>query len=94
MPLQQEHVTFHGSSLLKEASYDKKGNLTVQFHNTPAFYVYKKVPVETWEEFKTAPSAGKFYNQSIKGQFDVEKEAAASVATVIADMNIGESVIL
>ena len=32
-------------------------------------YIFKGVPKYLWEEFKVAPSYGKFYHQFIKGKY-------------------------
>jgi len=35
-------------------------------------YAYKDVPEEVYNEFKLAPSKGKYFNQSIKNKFTFE----------------------
>lgn len=34
-------------------------------------YIFKDLPISVWEEFKTAKSLGKFYNQNIRGRYQL-----------------------
>lgn len=35
-------------------------------------YIHQNLPLEVWEQFKKADSKGKFYNQNIKGKYQLE----------------------
>lgn len=35
-------------------------------------YIHQDVPIEIWKEFKRAESFGTYYNQHIKGRFQLE----------------------
>ena len=35
-------------------------------------YIHKNVPIQVWNEFKNAESYGRFYNQTIKGNYYLE----------------------
>ena len=34
-------------------------------------YIHKNVPIQVWNEFKKADSFGRFYNQNIKGNYNM-----------------------
>jgi hypothetical protein len=66
------------SSLIARILYDDgQRTLRVCFRHGPA-YVYHDVPPEEFERLKTAASAGRHYNQQIKGcyrcSFDPERK--------------------
>jgi len=64
-----EHVDF-ASNNIASADYDlDTRELVVTFLRTGDEYAYQKVPDSIWAQFKAAPSAGKFFAQSIKGIF-------------------------
>lgn len=48
--------------------------LTVEFRQSGAAYIYYDVPVEVWYSFKTADSKGSFFNSEIKGQYEYERD--------------------
>ena len=48
--------------------------LRVQFRETKEWYVYYDVEPETWRKFKNADSHGTFFNKSIKGSYEYERE--------------------
>ncbi len=57
------------SSNIARLSYDEENStLTVEFRNGKR-YSYLDVHYETWNEFISAPSAGKFFNQHIQGKY-------------------------
>ena len=65
----EEHTL--NSSFLDSCSYDKEAKeLAVSFRNSK-IYRYLNVPVEVYEDFKNAPSAGEFYSSKIKGKYEL-----------------------
>ena len=61
------------SSNIKEIGYDETSKiLMVKFHNG-GLYAYDGVPTEVYENFKSAPSIGKFFIAAIKGKFHFRK---------------------
>ena len=61
------------SSVIKTVSFRptvwSRGTLTVEFH-TGRIYQYFKVPQGLYDDLIAARSAGAFFNQRIKGQFE------------------------
>lgn len=59
------------STAIKQAFYNRRtGELYVQFHRAGSSYAgYDEVPLSIWEGFRTATSAGKFYNAYIIDRF-------------------------
>lgn len=56
------------SSFLARASYDSASQkLTLSFHSGQEM-AYWPVDEDTWEEFRLAPSQGRYYLQNIKGK--------------------------
>lgn len=47
--------------------------LYVTFRDSGATYAYYDVPESVWDEFWSASSMGRYYNQEIKGAYDCEK---------------------
>jgi len=61
------------STNINEIGFDPDTNtLRVQF-KTGAEYEYEGVSQETFNQFRDAPSAGKFFHQRIKGLFPARK---------------------
>jgi hypothetical protein len=59
----------HGSSSIAAAGWNADtGALTVQFVNGRS-YTHENVPAGVLEELLSAPSAGRYYNDSIKGVY-------------------------
>lgn len=58
---------FIKSSLITSVSY-KNFKLLINFSNGHS-YLYYNVPYEVYDELIKTDSAGKFYNQNIKGKF-------------------------
>ncbi len=62
------------SSAISKAGYGWPWQaLAVQFTSQEAIYVYFGVPESTYRELVAANSAGRYYNQYIKGQYEGEK---------------------
>ena len=75
-PVQFLSVT---SSNVASVAYDE-GTLYVGFHVKrrnqiigTQYYQYDNVPMQTWLDFITAPSHGKYFHQHIKDKFDFKK---------------------
>lgn len=61
------------SSNIKSFSYNKSDKtIEIKFHSG-AIYAYKNAGVELFNNFKAAPSKGKFHKQYIKDQYQHEK---------------------
>ena len=61
-----------GSSMIERICYDDdEGSLSIWFRATGR-YVYHGVPVALYEGLKDASSAGRYFNQCIKGRFRCE----------------------
>lgn len=63
------------SAIARAAYHEEKQKLVVEMADKSR-YVYHGVPVETVQQFESAPSAGKFYNQAIKPAFEFTKQGA------------------
>jgi len=60
------------SSLIRAIDYDPDTQkLTVEFKKGGK-YAYSGVTEQFWDEFRTAPSQGKFFMMEIKGKFPFE----------------------
>lgn len=58
------------SNMLDAGQYDEQtGEMTLVF-KSGASYSYRGVSKSIWEGLKNAPSAGRYYNSEIKGNFD------------------------
>ena len=58
-----------GSSMIERICFDdEEGSLSIWFRATGR-YVYYAVPAELYEGLKSAPSAGRYFNERIKGRF-------------------------
>lgn len=53
--------------------YDKERVLTVKLKTSPDLYKYLDVEPRTIKDFNLAESKGKFFNQNVRGKYDVEK---------------------
>jgi len=62
------------SSNIKSIGYENE-NLIVEYLSGTR-YLYKKVPVQLYEQFLEAESKGRFMNSNIKGKFEYEKVVA------------------
>lgn len=61
-----------GSSMIERICYDEEeGSLSIWFRATGR-YIYYDVPIALYEALKTAPSAGRCFNERIKGRFRCE----------------------
>ena len=68
---------FEGSSLLKEAKYDKASKtLVVKFLTSKDVYLFYDVPLKVVEAFIEAKSAGKFFTNTLKGRYAFSKLTA------------------
>ena len=47
----------------------KKGYILITIKNKT--YTHKDLPIDLWEDFKNAESFGKFYNNKIKGKYQL-----------------------
>lgn len=69
----EDSVDTSRSSFIKSASFyscdSKVGYLIIGIRNTE--YIYQNVPISVWEEFKEAESFGRFYNENIKGNYQL-----------------------
>lgn len=67
---QGESINTGRSSWITSAEYfpaDGRGYLILGMQGRP--YIFASVPEEVWQEFKDAPSLGRYYNQSIRGRY-------------------------
>ena len=67
---QGESINTSRSSWITSAEYfpaDGRGYLILAMQGRA--YIFAGVPVEVWQEFKSAPSLGRYYNRSIRGQY-------------------------
>ena len=72
--LTTEEIDTESSKLLIKAEYNPLYHtLTLHFKTNGSIYEYKGVSEETWEEFKTSPSKGKYFHAFIKKTFLFEK---------------------
>lgn len=62
------HDTPESSNIARLSYNEETSTLTVEFRNGKRYY-YLEVPYDTWNEFISAPSAGKFFNQYIQGKY-------------------------
>lgn len=64
-----ETYTFSGSSNVAEATFKKStGETTVIFRRDGREYD-GRLSQSQWDQWKAAPSAGKFYHENLKGLF-------------------------
>lgn len=65
---------FENSSNILSAAYNEKTEvLLVEFIRGAKYLVYD-VPLDIYEAFIEAPSAGSYFAKNIKGKFDTERE--------------------
>ena len=57
------------SSVLSSASYDDETKTLELTFSSGRSYTYSQVPPEVFENLASAPSAGKYFNDFIKGIF-------------------------
>ena len=61
------------STNIWQIGYDaEKQKLYIRF-NKGGLYSYEEFPPETWEEFQTTDSKGRFFYKAIKGRFNFTK---------------------
>lgn len=69
----EDSVDTSRSSFIESASFyscdSKVGYLIIGIRNTE--YIYQNVPISVWEDFKEADSFGRFYNENIKGNYQL-----------------------
>lgn len=62
------------SSNIEQIGYDSDAmELHVLFIGSPDLYVYLEVPLQVFEEFRSADSKGSFLNREIKNVYRFEK---------------------
>ena len=66
MAVQQQALN---SSVLSSASYDDETRTLELTYSSGRSYTYSQVPPEVFENLASAPSAGKYFNDFIKGIF-------------------------
>ena len=60
------------SSMIERICFDEEeGSLSIWFQATGR-YVYYDVPIEVYEALEAAPSAGRYFNERIKGRYRCE----------------------
>jgi hypothetical protein len=65
-----ESIDARRSSWITSAEYfpaDGRGYLILGMTGRP--YIFAGVPLQVWQEFKDAPSLGRYYNQNIRGRY-------------------------
>lgn len=72
-----EPYTPLSSSFVRESWYDKSNSYMI-INLSGTYYHYCGMPVSTWEDFKSADSAGTFYNGYIKGNYDCRQNYVPS----------------
>lgn len=58
------------SSSIEKIAYDYDNLILKIVFNGGAIYNYNYVPVELYEDFKRAESAGKFFYKEVRGQYE------------------------
>lgn len=81
----------HDSSNLLKSSYNYGTNRLVITFKTKKVYQYFDVPHKIYEEFKTAPSSGKYFNAEIKKykfllMGEAQQEIVDGLLTEITDL--------
>lgn len=64
--------TFKDSSVLDACVYNATAKLLVIQFNSTAIWAYKKVPQEQFSALLRAKSAGKYFNQFIRNNYESE----------------------
>lgn len=72
-----EYHDTSNSSFVRGAWYDKSNSYMI-INLSGTYYHYCALPVSTWEDFKSADSAGTYYNGSIKGNYDCRQNYVPS----------------
>lgn len=67
----EDDVNTSKSSWIRKASYYSCDNKTGFFvlKTDKKNYVFEKVPISVWKQFKNADSFGKFYNSKIRNKY-------------------------
>lgn len=69
----QDNVITASSSWIRGANYYSCDNQIGYFllYTDKQDYIYKDLPIDVWNGFKTSSSFGSFYNQSIKNRYQL-----------------------
>lgn len=67
----EDDVNTSNSSWIRKANYYSCDNITGFFvlKTDKKNYVFEKVPISVWKQFKNADSYGKFYNSKIRNKY-------------------------
>ena len=65
---EKHFIEIKDSDCIRSIEWDNQ-KLTVQFTSQNTRYSWGEVPLSVFEEFKNAPSKGRFYNTAIKDRF-------------------------
>jgi hypothetical protein len=57
------------SSLISRIAYDEEARTLCVWFRQTGKYVYQGVPRATYDALKAAPSAGRLFNEQVKGRF-------------------------
>lgn len=71
-------ATFIAAVIWNSEGLARTGILTVRMHNGKS-YRYRDVPLPVYQDFAAAESAGRFFGQHIKGQFETVDEEQVNV---------------
>ncbi|WP_026896728.1 KTSC domain-containing protein [Daejeonella oryzae] len=63
------------SSVISKFSYDQDSKSLIVTYVSGLVYRYKAVPLDIFNDFKSAESKGRYLNFHIKGKFSYEKLA-------------------
>jgi hypothetical protein len=66
---EEKELDIADSSFIEEAQYDTEDQTLILYIDGNE-YQYEDVPEDVAEEFEDAYSAGEYYNENIKGQYD------------------------
>ena len=61
--------SYFNSSVLLQGMYDSSNKILTLVFRSGKTYRYENVQYNTWEELMMAESAGKYYNEFIRGNF-------------------------
>jgi len=67
-------ICFDNSSLIDRAAYDADSKLLCLRFIETGCYFYFDVPQKLFDALCTAPSAGQFFNEHIKGRYRFERD--------------------
>lgn len=69
----EEIETLNSSAFISIGYRPSEMELWVVFRNTGALYHYYDVPYEVWCAFKTADSKGSYFQESIRGYYEYDR---------------------